>query len=444
MVWIGLDDTDSPLGGCTTFVLTEVLRAARSVGADLIGEPRLVRLNPNVPWKTRGNAALAAEFARGVGRRRWAGELPEGTISSYPRGRALPSGERDRLIEAAWQAVQTSSRGEPGTDPAMVVSTRRLPARLYWAAVRTLVSPSAVERSLRAMGAEYRTVGSKRGLVGASAAIAWPARRATWELIAYRPDARSPYPREVDIRSVRAAEQGFPSLFLCTDPLTRRLLVTPHTPCPILFGLRSTRREPLRKAFATIRSEPVERWIVYRTNQATGDHIPVRASGAIGPYEPGRASGTVGTAPERLRGGHVRFSLALPNGRAIPCMVFEPSKTLSDVARELAVGDRVELWGGRGRDRTLRVEGIRILDAPDRRVGTTLPTCPDCQRRTGSLGAGRGYRCPGCRRRFPPEAALARFERPRYGPGTYHPTPSARRHLHPLAAEPHRAPPTNS
>jgi tRNA(Ile2)-agmatinylcytidine synthase len=444
MVWIGIDDTDSPSGGCTTYVLTEVLRAARSVGADLLGEPRLVRLNPNIPWKTRGNAALAARLGLGVGRRQRVGVLPDGPLFSYARGRPLPPGDRDRLVEAAWQAVRRNARRGTRTDPALVATSRPLPARLYWAAVRTVVPIRALERSLRELGAETRTLGSRRGLVGASAAIAWPARRATWELIAYRHRSRLGQPRDVDAESVRTAERLHPTLFLCTDPRTRRVLVTPHTACPILFGLRSTRRAPLPGALALIRSEPYDRWVVFRTNQATGDHLPERADGPIGPYEPGRTTGTVGATPLSLRGGHVSFPLLRDGAPPVPCMVFEPSKTLAEVARGLTPGDRLEVWGGRGRDPTLRVEGIRILDAPDRPRGRTPPRCPDCDRSAGSLGSGRGYRCPGCHRHFPPEAGVPRFEAARFGPGTYHPTPSARRHLHPLAEEPHRGRPPGS
>ena len=56
MLHIGIDDTDSVKGGCTTWLATEII--AELPEFDLIGPPRLVRLNPNVPWKTRGNGAV--------------------------------------------------------------------------------------------------------------------------------------------------------------------------------------------------------------------------------------------------------------------------------------------------------------------------------------------------------------------------------------------------
>ncbi|MEM0501968.1 MAG: DNA-binding protein, partial [Thermoplasmata archaeon] len=52
-MWIGVDDTDSSEGMCTTYLAPQILL---KLNLDLIGFPRLVRLNPNIPWKTRGNA----------------------------------------------------------------------------------------------------------------------------------------------------------------------------------------------------------------------------------------------------------------------------------------------------------------------------------------------------------------------------------------------------
>src|SRR5512136_1382667 len=59
---IGIDDTDSPAGMCTTY-LGAVL-ARRLIREHMqVREARLVRLNPNVTYKTRGNAAIALDVA---------------------------------------------------------------------------------------------------------------------------------------------------------------------------------------------------------------------------------------------------------------------------------------------------------------------------------------------------------------------------------------------
>ena len=119
---LGIDDTDSPKGGCTTWLLTELLREARREGIDLIGEPRLVRLNPNIPWKTRGNAALAARFGRGAGRRTKVAEIEGRPVFWYrPGRRPRPTEEgvvpRRRVgVRAAELVGRTGHRPGPGRD----------------------------------------------------------------------------------------------------------------------------------------------------------------------------------------------------------------------------------------------------------------------------------------------------------------------------------------
>ena len=434
-MWIGVDDTDSPRGGCTTHVLTEIVRVARDHGIDVLGEPRLVRLNPNIPWKTRGNAALAVRLGAGLGPRTQVGEIDGRPVWAYARGRPVPATTRSTLLDALWEAVLAGSQSDPATDPAMVVGDRPLPATLYDRAVRSVVPLGDVEATLLAAGYASRVRGSRRGLVGASAAAAWPGRRATWELLAYRRPGREGLARQVSVSSVREVQARYPELFLCYDARTRRMLVAPHTPCPILFGLRSTDPTYLRSAARMVRSEPVDRWLRFRTNQGTGDHVRLPVDGSLEPYSSGRLVGTVASPPTDLRGGHVRLELLDRHGDLVTCLAFEPSKTLPAVVRSLRPRETVKVWGGRGEDATFRIEGIVLRARPLVRCPGPLPRCPTCGRAAHSLGRGRGYRCPSCRRRLPPEARPTIVRAPTFGPGTYHPTPSARRHLAPTGPE---------
>ena len=59
---IGLDDTDSIKGGCTTYLAALLVEKLARFKAEYIDYPHLIRLNPNVPWKTRGNGALCLRF----------------------------------------------------------------------------------------------------------------------------------------------------------------------------------------------------------------------------------------------------------------------------------------------------------------------------------------------------------------------------------------------
>jgi tRNA(Ile2)-agmatinylcytidine synthase len=395
-----------------------------------------VRLNPNIPYKTRGNAALSAHFGRGRGRRRRIGEVGGEPVWTFDRERALPRAEVESFRELAWARVLATSRDEDGTDPALVVSDHRLPAEAYWNAVREVVAVGSTRRLLAEVGAWWRTRSSDRGLVGAAAAIAWPGHHATWEMTAYRFPHRWGEPRSVNAESVRSVASRYSGLFLCDDPRTRRLLVAPHTPCPILYGLRSTVRRQLLAARREVRSEPVERWVLFRTNQGTGDHLTVRAVRNLGPYLSARIDATVAADPETLPGGHARVEVVDEEGTRLECFAFEPTKTLPRVVQGLTTGDRVVVWGGRGRDPVFRLEGVRLVRLVPRFGGPRAPHCARCGARARSLGRNRGFRCPSCRRRWPPEAATSVRLEPSNPVGEYHPTPSARRHLHPRGPEP--------
>jgi tRNA(Ile2)-agmatinylcytidine synthase len=413
------------------------VRTANGLGFDLLHEPRLVRLNPNVPTKTRGNAALVARFVHGRGRAEVIGSLPDGPALCYRAGRDLTDRERLRLADELWATVQRASAGsDPGTDPALLLVRRRPPAALYWEAVRRVVTREEVDRWLRGTASIVRSVPSGVGLIGAAAAISWAGAHPTWEAIAYREPGRWGTDRDVDRDSVAAAAVRHPELFLCIDPRTRRVMIAPHTSCPILFGIRATKPTAAVEALKEIRSEPVERWLLFRTNQGTGDHVRRPWPLPPLPYTAGAISGRLLEPAVSQGGGHLLFSLELESGARVRCAVFEPTKTLPPVVRSLLPGDRVRLWGGSGRDPLFRVEGIDLVALRPRRRSSTNPRCPACAHRMGSMGAGRGFRCGQCRYRSPPESRELRRVSPEFPVGRYHPTPSARRHLAPRGPEP--------
>src|SRR5438552_10916308 len=86
VLWIGVDDTDSLTGMCTTFLAGELVRELTRA-YDLIGYPRLVRLNPNIAWKTRGNGAACILVGSVEGRLDVSGELAGRPSRSFPRAR---------------------------------------------------------------------------------------------------------------------------------------------------------------------------------------------------------------------------------------------------------------------------------------------------------------------------------------------------------------------
>ena len=55
---IGIDDTDSPKGMCTTFLSYKIVKFLEKEKIQFVDFPSLIRFNPNIPWKTRGNGAV--------------------------------------------------------------------------------------------------------------------------------------------------------------------------------------------------------------------------------------------------------------------------------------------------------------------------------------------------------------------------------------------------
>ncbi|HXU95761.1 MAG TPA: DNA-binding protein, partial [Candidatus Nitrosotalea sp.] len=59
---IGFDDTDSRKGMCTTFLAYKIVEYLKKERVKFLDYPYLIRFNPNVPWKTRGNGAVALKI----------------------------------------------------------------------------------------------------------------------------------------------------------------------------------------------------------------------------------------------------------------------------------------------------------------------------------------------------------------------------------------------
>ena len=426
----GFDDTDSPRGLCTTFLATEVIREFRDF--DLIGFPALVRLNPNIPWKTRGNGAVAIRFGKGAGTPFLAGSFEDGELVAYPR-----SGRRDialgELLERLDRVVlANSARGEKATNPAVFVGKVRPPGMLYRNAVRELVDPQAVMGELKKGKGTlwlWRTHRGTRGIVGASAAAAWPGRRRTFELIAYRERRLWGTRRKVGWDSVERMDREFPSTFNNIDRRNRHIVIAPHSPCPVLFGIRALGHGGLRRAASSIESgEKTFRTLLFSSNQGTDDHLQRMRIGKLRPFVSPILRGEVATTPFTARGAHVFFRLRDPTGE-LDCAAYEPTKEFRDIVRRVIIGDSVEVLGGvHRRPFTLNIEKLRVLAlAP--LVTARKPRCPDCGGAMRSRGRAGGFRCRRCRTRKGPGAVIMEPSVRELGPGIYEVPKCARRHL---------------
>lgn len=409
MTVVGLDDTDSrELGMCTTYVAATI---SDRLGRDGDVERLLLcRLNPAVPHKTRGNAALAIHVDCDPA---WAFEVARErleTLSETDDERTNPG-----LVVAD---------GRPEGVPADVEDFARM-------AVRDHLEIADARALADVCGYRHWGAGNARGTIGALAAVgAWAAfDEWTYEVISYRQPERWGTPRQVDRESVFAAAQwGYPDAWDTVDQGEGETVCVPHTPGPILHGIRGDDPDVVREVAGRIDGEPVERRRLFVTNQGTDAHLRDFADRSLADVRDGRAyrlDGVVATAPETRRGGHVFFELTddASDGR-LECAAFEPTKRFRNRVRALRVGDRLTVCGEVSRG-TCKLEKFAVRDPVE--TTTATPTCPDCERSMESAGRDQGYRCRSCGTTEPGKVEVP-VDR-ELEEGWYEVPPCARRHV---------------
>lgn len=404
-----MDDTDSRKGMCTTYVGAVIVRRLRERGIPVFGFPRLIRLNPNIPWKTRGNCSICL--------------LCEDT----------PAAE-----EIALQTVEELAELEvESTNPGVVFYRGEVPPELQAFSRKTVqevVTLEEAEELAERVGAEIHRFKLGRGIIGALAAVGHPLKDFTFELLAYRRPEFWGKPRKVDPSSVvEIDKRTSPRTFDNLDPTTGEIRITPHTPCPVLYGIRGESPEAVLEAHSMVRAlEPVDFYQIYQTNQATDEHL-VRIPNLreIKPLLSVVAEGIVSRPPRILPGGHVIFSIS--DGTAeVDCAAYEPTRDFRFVASSLRVGDRVRVYGAAkqraGLPLTVNLEKLEILQLSPA-FKKLNPRCPRCGKRMKSEGKDKGYSCPRCGEKAGAGSQeLVEVER-KLSAGLYEVPPRARRHL---------------
>ena len=186
----------------------------------------------------------------------------------------------DSITHIVLDEVEKEGRiGEENADPAAVFLRGEPPRSVRNLARRALCDlvpvPDAVD-IIKESGAEAASYGTNMGLVGALAAIGHTLDQDhTFEFIAYRRRKNCGSQRRVNGESVkRMSRLTHPLTFNNYDDANKRVLITPHGPDPVLLGIRGETPEIVHKAFHMLTiHEPIERWVVFRTNHATDAHL---------------------------------------------------------------------------------------------------------------------------------------------------------------------------
>jgi len=367
---------------------------------DIIGYPRLIRLNPNIPWKTRGNGALCLRVGKPAGKlKRKIGEIQEKEIfASLDVPKELTKHDVKHLHQLVKKIVEEQARvDDENTNPGFVLLPSQPSRLLYEKAVTQLVTLEETKHLLTSMGVVFEGYKNQRGLIGATAATAWTAAHDyTFELIAYREQARWGTPRDVESASVQHMDTTCVHTFDNYDYSHDHNRIVPNSPCPILYGIRGDNVDELITAHSLIRSEPKESWIIFESNQGTDDHLQHRHLAAIQPYDSVIAEGFVVDTPWTITGGHVFFTMKDAT-RSIMCAAYEPTKQFRKVIRELRPGDIVEVYGGvREEPLTINLEKINIKHLATQMEKIENPICPTCGKHMKSKGTNQGYECRIC------------------------------------------------
>ena len=237
---------------------TLILEKLMKENIKLIDYPNLIRLNPNIPWKTRGNASLCLRFKT---------DNPEKIFN----------------IAKKTMIIHSESRKNKADSGLVMLSAKKIPNKIKKFSVKCLnreIKMKEMKKIIELNDITYFGQGTKRGLIGALAGIGNTLMKDhTYELIGYR--KKNNGQRGVSLESLIKIDKNKKySTFNNVDYNNYRMLITPHGKDPILFALRGNNPIGLYNAMSKLELyETVERFIIFRTNQGTNEKGSARNPG---------------------------------------------------------------------------------------------------------------------------------------------------------------------
>jgi len=379
LVHIGLDDIDSHFGGCTTHLSYLIVKELlKTLNIEFIDYPNLVRLNPSIPFKTRGNGAVALRL------------------------KTFRSNIKLLVKTLTHMTLKYLSEYEVsvGSDPGIALVFGDVPkelSKLYMKALTDYVHRDYLLNILNKLDNIETPLGTSRGVIGALAAIGWPqGSDCTYELLAYRV-LRGVGERCVDKDSVKNADLKYSRyVFNNYDHEEDILLITPHSNDPVLLGIRGEYPEVLINYFNELRiCEPVGGYMIFRTNQGTDAHLILGNVNDVRPYRTLCLETTLKSKPEYLRGGHLIVKVC---DEPTLYAVFYKESSLTSIISGLGIGSKVILCGSIKQwdnlTNVMNVEKVHVIELV--RTYIHNPKCPKCGKRMKSAGVGKGFKCDKC------------------------------------------------
>jgi tRNA(Ile2)-agmatinylcytidine synthase len=335
---------------------------------------------------------------KGIGSKIKIGQIDEEDINCYSFGssKGLFKEEITKIIS---ETVEEYARlDDENTNSGYVLLDKKPSFNLYNQAVKKIVKLEKIEKILRSSNAYFKGYKNKRGLIGATASIAWsPVNDKTYELISYRKKNRWGKKRVIDDDSVKKIDTIFNSTFDNYDYINNHNRIIPNSACPILFGIRGENPADLEEAKSMIKSEKINSWLIFETNQGTDDHLEKKEIYKIKPFQSILTIGTICKDPIVIKGGHVIFRIKDSTGE-IDCAAYEPTKEFRNIIKKLKKGDIIEVFGGvREKPLTVNIEKIKILTVVKSILKVENPVCPICGKHMKSKGKNQVYKCIKCK-----------------------------------------------
>ncbi len=404
---IGIDDTDSPDGMCTTYLASQIINKFGDNGIELVEFPRLIRLNPFARHKTRGNGGVALKILND-------------SKSSLAREIVLNEVKKLSMFDC------------DNTNPGVVFYQGDITHEMEEYAFRAIyefITIDEAEKFAKSFGCEIHKFKKGRGIIGAIASISLPLTDYTYELLVYRAPENFATPRQIDYESVYEMDKAtFPDTFENIDYSQNYIAIEPKTPCPVLYGIRSNTCEVLKKAKSIVKvSEPVDDFCIFKTNQHTDMHIQyvskISDMKQFGCY---CFSGEVKSKPKIIDGGHMFFGIGDESGE-IECGAYEPTKNFRKTVSHLRPGDIIKVYGGIGVQNTFNIEKFQVIELND--IEYKNPVC-ECGKRMTSAGKNKGFKCKNCGSKIESDEKFPVKISRNLKNGWFYETPvSARRHL---------------
>lgn len=405
---VAIDDTDSPDGMCTTYLAYKIIEKLGLNGFKVEGFPRLIRLNPFAKYKTRGNGAVHFKVI-----------IP------------LNSNEIDFIKDIVINQLNKYSELDcENTNPCAVFymgDINKSMKKYSLKAIHDIITIDEATSFAESIGADYYKIKKGRGIIGCLAAIGCELEDHTYELLTYRSKENYGKKRKIDVDSVfKMNDLTYPETFENIDG--DYIAIEPHTPCPILYGVRGESVEILKKAKDIVNVlEKIEGYCIFKTNQHTDMHLQkVDSISEMAQFGSYIVKGEVKDKPYYIEGGHVFFEFFDKTGEFIAA-AYEPTKEFRKIIRKLIPGDEIELYGGIGGQKTFNIEKIKILKL-EKKYEYKNPLCK-CGKRMKSAGKDKGFKCPVCSTKIRDDKKI-KIEIKRTLKEQFYETPiSARRHL---------------